>query len=49
MGDETTAGVETAPHILLVEDNPLHIRLVSSMLDEIWPGPGGPAPEAYAW
>jgi len=18
-------------------------------LDEIWPGPGGPAPEAYAW
>jgi len=38
MGDETTAGVETAPHILLVEDNPLHIRLVSSMLDEIWPG-----------
>jgi aryl-alcohol dehydrogenase-like predicted oxidoreductase len=19
------------------------------ILDEIWPGPGGPAPEAYAW
>ena len=18
-------------------------------LDEIWPGPGGPAPEAYSW
>ena len=38
MGDEMTAGVETVPHILLVEDNPLHIRLVSSMLDEVWPG-----------
>ena len=22
---------------------------VLSRLDEIWPGPGGPAPEAYAW
>ena len=38
MGDEMTAGVGTVPHILLVEDNPLHIRLVNSMLDEVWPG-----------
>ena len=22
---------------------------VLAVLDEIWPGPGGPAPEAYAW
>jgi aryl-alcohol dehydrogenase-like predicted oxidoreductase len=30
----------------------LEIRLsdeVLKRLDEIWPGPGGPAPEAYAW
>jgi aryl-alcohol dehydrogenase-like predicted oxidoreductase len=30
----------------------LEIRLSDeqlNMLDEIWPGPGGPAPEAYAW
>jgi DNA-binding NarL/FixJ family response regulator len=26
-----------APQILLVEDNPLHVRLVTTMLDEIWP------------
>jgi len=28
----------TAPSILLVEDNPLHVRLVTSMLTEVWPG-----------
>jgi len=28
----------TAPSILLVEDNPLHVRLVTSMLSEVWPG-----------
>jgi len=28
----------TAPSILLVEDNPLHVRLVSAMLGEVWPG-----------
>jgi CheY-like chemotaxis protein len=28
----------TPPSILLVEDNPLHVRLVTSMLTEIWPG-----------
>ncbi len=28
----------TAPSILLVEDNPLHVRLVSAMLSEVWPG-----------
>jgi aryl-alcohol dehydrogenase-like predicted oxidoreductase len=30
----------------------LEIKLepeVLTKLDEIWPGPGGPAPEAYAW
>lgn len=26
------------PHLLLVEDNPLHVRLVRSMLAEVWPG-----------
>jgi PAS domain S-box-containing protein len=28
----------TPPSILLVEDNPLHVRLVTSMLEEVWPG-----------
>lgn len=28
----------TPPSILLVEDNPLHVRLVTSMLTEVWPG-----------
>jgi aryl-alcohol dehydrogenase-like predicted oxidoreductase len=30
----------------------LELKLQDSILkrlDEIWPGPGGPAPEAYAW
>ena len=30
----------------------LEIKLTDEQLarlDEIWPGPGGPAPEAYAW
>lgn len=29
------------PDILLVEDNPLHIRLVKSMIADIWPEPNG--------
>ena len=29
---------EPVPRVLLVEDNPLHARLVVSMLDEAWPG-----------
>jgi aryl-alcohol dehydrogenase-like predicted oxidoreductase len=30
----------------------LEIQLTNEQmkaLDDIWPGPGGPAPEAYAW
>lgn len=30
---------QTMPDLLLVEDNPLHIRLVKSMLLDIWPEP----------
>jgi CheY-like chemotaxis protein len=46
-GSRCRAGIEvrmadikrlTAPSILLVEDNPLHVRLVTSMLTEVWPG-----------
>ena len=32
--------------------NSLEIKLdddIQEKLDEIWPGPGGEAPEAYAW
>lgn len=38
MPDKTGVDPDGAvPQILLVEDNPLHVRLVMSMLDEIWP------------
>ncbi len=32
---------EAEPRILLVEDNPLHARLVVGMFDEVWPGYDG--------
>jgi aryl-alcohol dehydrogenase-like predicted oxidoreductase len=37
---------------LLAALHALELRLddkALARLDEIWPGPGGPAPEAYAW
>lgn len=36
LGDE----LGVMPDILLVEDNPLHVRLVKSMLSDIWAGAG---------
>jgi aryl-alcohol dehydrogenase-like predicted oxidoreductase len=45
IGPRTMAQVEGNLHareIKLSED-------VLKRLDEIWPGPGGTAPEAYAW
>ena len=30
---------------LEIELSPAHL----TRLDEVWPGPGGEAPEAYAW
>lgn len=45
IGPRTMAQLEGALHALQMElpQNTLE------RLDEIWPGPGGPAPEAYAW
>jgi hypothetical protein len=37
--------LDGALHALGVKLTPEHEKA----LDEIWPGPGGPAPEAYAW
>ena len=33
---------------LIAVENKIEEDLMKK-LDEIWPGPGGPAPEAYAW
>lgn len=44
-------GPRTAAQLLEAVDA-LSVRLDATQLaqlDEIWPGPGGPAPEAYAW
>ncbi|MCH7669483.1 MAG: response regulator [Acidobacteria bacterium] len=34
----TSSSASSAPSLLLVEDNPLHLRLVHAMLSEAWPG-----------
>lgn len=45
IGPRTTEQLEQAERALELQlDNRILGRL-----DEIWPGPGGPAPEAYAW
>ena len=45
IGPRTIAQLEGSLHALKIElDNETLAKL-----DEIWPGPGGPAPEAYAW
>jgi aryl-alcohol dehydrogenase-like predicted oxidoreductase len=45
IGPRTIAQLEGSLHALEIElDNETLAKL-----DEIWPGPGGPAPEAYAW
>jgi aryl-alcohol dehydrogenase-like predicted oxidoreductase len=45
VGPRTMEQLDSAIHALEV-DLPDHVL---ARLDEIWPGPGGPAPEAYAW
>jgi aryl-alcohol dehydrogenase-like predicted oxidoreductase len=45
IGPRTMAQLEGAVHALDIDlADPVLARL-----DEIWPGPGGPAPEVYAW
>jgi aryl-alcohol dehydrogenase-like predicted oxidoreductase len=45
IGPRTMAQFEGNLHSLDVKLNEAQLKT----LDEIWPGPGGPAPEAYAW
>ena len=45
IGPRTMAQFEGNLHSLDVKLSEEQLK----MLDEIWPGPGGPAPEAYAW
>jgi hypothetical protein len=40
------------PDSFTIMDEALELRLSDNVLrhlDLIWPGPGGPSPEAYAW
>ncbi len=37
MTEDSTRRYRSMPDLLLVEDNPLHLRLVKSMLADIWP------------
>lgn len=45
IGPRTMEQFTGALHALDIRLSPEHL----ASLDEIWPGPGGPAPEAYAW
>ena len=45
IGPRTMEQLEESPHALEITLS----EEVLSKLDEIWPGPGGEAPEAYAW
>jgi aryl-alcohol dehydrogenase-like predicted oxidoreductase len=45
VGPRTIAQLEGAMHALEIEIT----HEISHRLDQIFPGPGGAAPEAYAW
>ena len=45
IGPRTMAQLEGSMRALEIELS----DEVMAKLDDIWPGPGGPAPEAYAW
>lgn len=45
IGPRTLAQLDGSLRALEIELSPEDLKA----LDEIWPGPGGPAPEAYAW
>ena len=45
IGPRTLAQLDGTMHVLKVKLS----KDVMARLDEIWPGPGGPAPEAFAW
>ncbi|MGQ9850875.1 MAG: aldo/keto reductase [Aggregatilineaceae bacterium] len=45
IGPRTLDQLDGSLHALEIELSPEDLKT----LDEIWPGPGGPAPEAYAW
>ncbi len=45
IGPRTLAQLDGNMHALDIKLSPEHL----ARLDEIWPGPGGAAPEAYAW
>lgn len=45
IGPRTLGQLEGSLRALEIELN----EVILAKLDEIWPGPGGPAPEAYAW
>ncbi len=45
IGPRTLEQLTTSPHALEIKLDEASLK----KLDEIWPGPGGAAPEAYAW
>lgn len=45
IGPRTMEQLESSERVVEVKLN----KATLEKLDEIWPGPGGPAPEAYAW
>jgi aryl-alcohol dehydrogenase-like predicted oxidoreductase len=45
IGPRTIEQLENSRHCLDIKLDEAFLRT----LDDIWPGPGGEAPEAYAW
>jgi aryl-alcohol dehydrogenase-like predicted oxidoreductase len=45
IGPRTSEQLETSAHALEIKLDEEALK----RLDEIWPGPGGEAPKAYAW